>query len=219
MMHLSRRWPNDVVRVPGARLRAGVLLGAAVLVLAGCFATDPAPRGDAHTAAAYPEVVEGFGRYDKFPPEVAGYRRGRALTYAPGLVDYSVGYNRRDDVVDSAVTLYFYPRMNDTASQLRGEEQEVLQMHRAVRVVSRKTITLMRNGAPYEAHVTSFEYDENFAGTVQPVASQLLVVFRSLGVFKVRSTAPLAQAAIAEDAMLRLLDGVAWDAPEAFVGQ
>ena len=92
----------------------------------------------------------------------------------------------------------------------------MLQRHHATRVVSHKTITLMRNGAPYEAHVTNFEYDEDLGGRVQPVASQLLVVFRALGVFKVRSTAPLAQATVAEDAMQHLLEGVAWDAPEAF---
>ena len=203
-------------RVAGVRWRAAALACAAGAMLAGClFATDPARPV---AAKAYPEVVDDFGRYDRFPQEVAGYARKQALTYAPGMVTYSIGYERDDPVVQSTVTLYFYPRMNDTAAQLRSEEQEVLQRHRATRVVSSRTIQLIRNGAPFEAHVTNFEYDEVFRGAMQPVASQLLVVFRAQGVFKVRSTAPLAQAAVAEDAMLKLLDGVAWDAPEPFIG-
>ncbi len=214
-MRMSMR---DLVPVALARWRAAALLCAAGVALAGCFATGPARQGGAHAATTYPEVVADFGRYDRFPPEVAGYVRQQAMAYAPGMVDYSIGYDRNDAVVNSAVTLYFYPRMNDTAAQLRSEEQEVLQRHRATRTVSSKTIQLMRNGAPYEAHVTNFEYDDVFAGRLQPLASQLLVVFRAQGVFKVRSTAPLAQAAVAEDAMLKLLDGVAWDAPEAFIG-
>jgi hypothetical protein len=187
----------------------------ALAALAGCAGP---PLGSARPAAAYPQVVADFGRYDRFPATVAGYVRGPALTYAPGMVDYAIGYDRDDAALQSAVTLHFYPRMNDTAAQLRSEVQEVLQMHWAVRVVSSRTIQLVRNGAPYEAHVTSFEYDDRLHGVVQPVASQLLVVFRAQGVFKVRATAPLAQARAAEDALLRLLDGVAWDAPEAFGG-
>ena len=205
----------------GARrgLRIVAALALACAALAGCFTTDPARTGGARPGVSYPVSVDDFGRYDRFPAEVAGYRRVAVLSYAPGLVDYSIGYDRHDAAVDSVVTLYFYPRMNDTVGQLRTEEQQVLQTHRATRLVAHKTMQLTRNGAPFEAHVTTFEYDELFHGAVQPVASELLVVFRAQGVFKVRATAPRAQAAPAEAAMLQLLEGVAWDAPEAFDGR
>lgn len=218
--------PENVCRPRGPKRALGVVaravsLSAAGLALCGCFGTDPTladTTAAMHLAGVYPATVADFGRYDKFPAEVAGYRRGPALRYAPGLAHYSISYGRDDATLVDDVSLFFYPRMNDIDAQLRTEEAEVLQTHRAVRLVSRKTIRLERDGAGYEARVTNFEYDDLFHGRVQPLASQLLVVFRAQGVFKLRSTAPLAQATQAEGAMLQLLQGVAWDAPEAFVG-
>jgi hypothetical protein len=203
------------------RGRLAVALAIAGLALAGC-STDPTraeAAAAAPPAASYPAPVPDFGRDDKFPLEVAGFRRTRVLTYAPGLVDYSIAYERRDATLDDVVTLYFYPRMNDAAAPLRHEEEEILQMHRDARVVSRRTLRLLREGSTYDAHVVNFEYDDLWHGVLRPLSAQLLIVFRAQGVFKARTAAPLAQAAPAEAAMLQLLQGVAWDAPEAFVGR
>ena len=118
-----------------------------------------------------------------------------------------------DAELQDAVTLYFYPRMNDAAAQVAQEEAQVLQSHPGARVLDRRDLPLQRNGATYTARLATFEFEEVFAGRLQRVSSQLLVAFRALGTFKARSTAPFAQAVQAQASFLRLLEGVAWDAP------
>ncbi|MGN6528077.1 MAG: hypothetical protein ACTHL8_16945 [Burkholderiaceae bacterium] len=196
-----------------AALALGIEIGLAG-GLAGCGLlgrrVTPAAPG---VPGIYPAPVADFGRWDRFPAEVAGYRRGAVVRYAPGLVDYSIAYDRMDAQVQDAVTLYFYPRMNDAAAQVAQEEAQVLQSHPGARVLDRRDLPLQRNGATYTARLVTFEFEEVFAGRLQRVSSQLLVAFRALGTFKARSTAPFAQAVQAQASFLRLLDGVAWDAP------
>jgi hypothetical protein len=192
--------------------RAGALALAGGLPGCGFLGRRVTPAGPG-VPGVYPAPVEDFGRWDRFPAEAAGYRRGAVVRYAPGLVDYSIAYDRDDAEVQDAVTLYFYPRMNDAAAQVAREEAQVLQSHPGARVLDRRDVPLQRNGATYTARLVTFEYEQVFAGRLQRVSSQLLVAFRALGTFKARSTAPSAQAAQAQAAFLRLLDEVAWDAP------
>ncbi|HEX7688538.1 MAG TPA: hypothetical protein VF453_12570 [Burkholderiaceae bacterium] len=194
--------------------RAGALAIGIAGGLAGCgmLGRRVTPAGPG-VPGIYPAPVEDFGRWDRFPVEVAGYRRGAVVRYAPGLVDYSIAYERMDAELQDAVTLYFYPRMNDAAAQVAQEEAQVLQSHPGARVLDRRDLPLQRNGATYTARLATFEFEEVFAGRLQRVSSQLLVAFRALGTFKARSTAPFAQAVQAQASFLRLLEGVAWDAP------
>jgi hypothetical protein len=201
-------------RRPFRRRRfAAPLCLAAACALGGCGVLAPAASAPPAPEAAYPAPVAGFARWDRFPAEVAGYRRGAVLRYAPGMTDYSIAYQRRDPPLDADVTLYFYPRMNDGAAQIAREEAEVQQEHPGARIVERHGLPLSRNGAVYIARLVSFEYEDMFAGRRQRVCMQLLVAFRALGTFKATSVAPWTQAQEAQRGFQQLLDNVAWEAP------
>lgn len=178
---------------------------AACLVLAGHFLVatgQPLPR--------YPAPVPDFAQWERFPAECASYRRGPVTAYAPALANYSVGYDRYDAALQNAVTLYFYPRMKDPAAQLRAEEALVLKAHPDGRVVDRRSFTLEREGTSYDATLVTFEFSDIFAARRQSLSSQLWIMFLNSGTFKVRSTAPLDQAALSEGSVRQLLQCVAW---------
>ncbi|MDQ2735066.1 MAG: hypothetical protein M3Y55_08780 [Pseudomonadota bacterium] len=182
-----------------------------VLVLSSAFLGGCASVPPSKSEASYPSRLEGFGRYDRFPATVAGYHRGVVTAYAPELANYSVAYDRHDAELQNAVTLYFYPRPR--GNQLEAEQAEVRQAHPGASVRSSNEVTLQGRAGVYNASLTTFEYEEVFAGRPQRVSSQLLLVFLPAQTFKVRSTAPLEQARAAEAAMLRVVDGISW-APE-----
>ena len=174
-----------------------------VALLSGCVATAPVkPEG------SYPSRIADFGQYERFPAAVAGYRRGVVTAYAPALLDYSVAYDRYDEQLQNAITLYFYPRL--PGNQLEAEQSEVTRVHRGAMVRSNKEVTLQGRGGVYNASLISFEYEDTFAGRQQHVSSQLLLVLLPTRSFKVRSTAPVGQAEVAEGAMLKVVEGVAW---------
>jgi len=173
------------------------------------FAGDPI-AASGQSFHKYPATVPDFAQWDRFPAECASYRRGGVTAYAPALADYSVAYDRYDAALQNAVTLYFYPRMKDPAAQLRAEEAEVTNAHRDGHVVGRRSLVLEREGASYEATLVTFEYGGLFAGKQQPLNSQLWVVFLKSGTFKVRSTAPIDEAALSETSVQQLLQCVKW---------
>jgi hypothetical protein len=146
----------------------------------------------------------------RFPAECGSYRRGVVTAYAPALADYSVAYDVYDSALQSAVTLYFYPRMKDPAAQLRAEEAEVSIAHRGAHVVGRRSLVLERDGTSYKTTLVTFEYGGLFAGKQQSLNSQLWVVFLGSGTFKVRSTAPIDQAVLSEASVQKLLQCVRW---------
>ncbi len=64
---------------------------------------------------------------------------------------------------------------------------------------------------PYATRVATFRYDEVFAGREQTVFSELLLIeLPRRRLLKVRSTAPLAQAAVAEGSLLDLMERLDW---------
>jgi hypothetical protein len=184
--------------------RAARRLGGAVVLALAALAAAPG----AALAANYPAPVTDFGRFDSFPATVGPYARGEVTAFAPAMADFAIGYNSAGASLDNAVTLYFYPHGHDTAvDQLRDEQQQVLSAHPGARVVGQRQVTL----GGREATLVSFAYDGDFAGRDQPLASQLLLVFRDHAIFMVRSTAPRSQGAHAEEAMLDLVRHLAWD--------
>jgi hypothetical protein len=158
----------------------------------------------------YPAPIPDFAQWERFPAECAGYHRGRVTAFAPGLTNYAIGYDRRDAALQGTVTLYFYPRLNDRDEQLRAEEAEVMSVHPGGHVVGRRSVALERDGRSYEATVIGFEFDGMFAGKQQPLTSQMWLVFQWSGTFKLRTTAPVDQAAASEASVLQLLQCVAW---------
>jgi hypothetical protein len=108
------------------------------------------------------------------------------------------------------VILYFAPRSNDTAAQLRDERNAVIKAHPDSRVVSERFLMLNKDGLAYEGTLIAFEYSESFARRTQKVRSFLLVAFTTQRRVKVRSTAPVDQGAEAERRLVLFLDGVSW---------
>jgi hypothetical protein len=179
------------------------------LLVAVAFASGP-PFAMGQSSPRYPAPISDFAQWERFPAECAGYHRGVVTAFAPALTNYSIAYARHDDTLQNEVTLYLYPRLNDRDAQLRAEEAEVMSVHPKARVVGRRSLVLERDGMSYEAALIGFEYDDLFAGTRQTLNSQLWVVFRWSGTFKVRSTAPIDQAALSEASVRQLLQCVAW---------
>lgn len=162
------------------------------------------------SVSGYPAPVPDFAQWEKFPADCAGYHRGAVTAYAPALADYSVAYDRYDAVLQNAVTLFFYPRFQDMTAQLRAEEAEVLKAHPNGRIVDRRSFVLEREGRSYDATSVTFEFGGFFAAKQQSLNSELLVVFLRAGTFKVRSTAPVGQAAMSGASVRQLLQCVAW---------
>jgi len=176
-----------------------------VLLLAGCPATHPTrPNSN------YPSEITNFAESERFPTQASGYRRGKVIAYAPALADYSIAYDAFGSILQNAVTLYFYPRISDTGVQLSAEKLEIAKAHPGTRVVSERTVTLQQANRNYEATVVTFVYASNFAGRWQDVSSQLVLVFLPQSTFKVRSTAPVKQGALAENSLRQLLAEVSW---------
>ena len=192
-----------VLRPSYRRLAARLL---AALALAGGLAAGAAAQDN------YPADVPDFGHFESFPAVVDDYERGGVHTFAPGMVDFSIGYNSNGALLANAVTLYFYPRRLDKPAQAHDEERQVLQAHPGGRITDRRTITLTHGARSHEATLVTYAFDGDFGGRHQPLASQQLLVFRDKGVFMVRSTAPEGQGAAAERAMLALVQRVDWDA-------
>lgn len=158
----------------------------------------------------FPVEVRDLPGLDRFPVEVAGYRRAEVVAYAPELSSFSVAYNRYDEQLQNAVTLYFGPRLNNTAAQLLDEKAAVINAHPDSRVVSERVLVLSKDGRTFEATLFTFEYTEEFARRRQKVRSFLLVTFTNQRRVKLRSTAPVDQGDRAERNLIPFLDGVSW---------
>lgn len=154
--------------------------------------------------------ITDFGEFDRFPMEVSGYHRGQVTAYAPDMSDFSIAYNSGSPLFQNGVTLYFYPRFGDAATQLANEKAEILQAHPNARVVSEQMLKIQQPSGAFDATVTTFEYMGNFAGHIQNVSSQLILVLLPTTSFKVRSTTPVEQGVLAESALRKLLDKVKW---------
>ena len=183
----------------------------ATLVLASTLAAGLLAPADVR-AATYPAPVTDFGHFDSFPDTVGTYHRGEVATFAPDMIDFSIGYSSRTTELDSTVTLFFYPHHHATLEdQLLDEEQQVLRAHAGARVLERRHVMLTNARGAHDATLVTFAFQmPRRDGGTQPVASELLLVFRDKGVFMVRSTGPEAQGPAAEAAMLALVQRVDW---------
>jgi len=158
----------------------------------------------------YPVNLTEFEQWEKFPAECPGYRRSTVMAYAPALADYSVTYQSYGSALTNAVTLYFYPRLKDSAAQIQAEVSQVLKTHQDAYVMNRRAINLEAKGKTYDATLIAFDFADPIVENKQSVSSQLLIVFLDTGTFKVRSTSPVEQAGEAEAAVRQLLQCVSW---------
>jgi len=176
----------------------------AVALLVGC------PSAPHFNRSGFPAEISGVGDSQNFPLQVAGYQRGKMYMYQPGMKDYSIGYDRFEATLQNAVTLYFYPLVRPIAEQFNAEKQEILGAHAgSVLLVERQT-SVQKNGVSFQAFIATFKFDEIFAGQQQKVFSELVLVALPDRFFKVRSSAPLAQASPAEASMFGLLERINW---------
>ena len=180
------------------RMRKPILLTALALLMVG------------GNAASAPRVLPEFQEFDRFPAQAAGYTRGEIVEYAPAMSMYSVAYNRFDNEVQSAVTLYIKPRTPDIPRQIKDEEAAITTAHVGARVTSRESIVITQGDVSFEATLIRFEFDDVFANKRQRVSSLLLLSFQPDATFKVRATAPGGQAEVAGRAMLSLLERIRW---------
>lgn len=164
----------------------------------------------AQESTKYPAEIADFQKWEKFPAECAGYRRSTVRAYAPALADYSVTYQSFGSMLRNTVTLFFYPRKEDTSAQLRAEVSEVRNAHKDAQIVNRRAIKLEANGKAYDATLITFEFTDRIAENPQKLSSQLLIVFFDSRTFKVRSTSSAEQGGEAEVAVRKLLQCVAW---------
>jgi hypothetical protein len=121
------------------------------LAAAGCQAPPP--------AAQYP--VELAGEFAQFPMSVAGFRRDRVLSYAPGEKDVSVRYDLRERGVQAVSTLYFYedPRLARELEAQFVQEKSVLERdHPGAQRIAEERLTLHKAGQEYPALRASYRY-------------------------------------------------------------
>lgn len=162
------------------------------------------------TATASQEfaAISDTGKFPTFPLRIGAYQRGKIHTYTSD--DHSVGYERYDSTLQNVVTLYFYPVAQSIEAQYSSEKREILSVHSGSALLSERQSSIEKNGVTYQAFIATFQFDGVFAGQQQVISSQLVLVALPDHFFKVRSSSPVSQAAVAEASMLQLLKEVSW---------
>lgn len=140
-----------------------------------------------------------------FPAQVGEYQRWSEPSWKT-----SVGYNRYDFTLQNAVTLYFNPRECSLAEQFAAEKEAILSAHPGSVVLDERELSISTEGSSVPALLATFRYDEVFANRRQPVFSELVLISLPDEFCKVRSSAPLGQALIAEASMFELLGQLGW---------
>jgi hypothetical protein len=185
-----------------ARALVLFLVPAITTVFTGC-------RGPQERLVSYPAEIN-IGETPNFPLRAAGYLRGSIVTYRPGLIDVSVAYNTYSAELQNAVTLYFYRPDYSFEQQYAREKNEIVLAHAGAKLIQERQITLRKDGRTYQAQSAAFVFQGVLAGQQQAVFSQLLLVPLHDHYFKVRSSAPLAHASLAESRMLTLVETIGW---------
>jgi len=182
------------------------------VALAGC----PAPG-----VSAYPMRVPDIGESADYPAYAAGFERDGILSYAPGKVDVSVGYNMLTPEAQIASTLYISDR-SVFPDVLQAEDPDaalfdltksgVQQYHPGALLLGEDSVTLVKNGREYHARRAVFRYEDSFMGRRQSVYSVLMLWRHGDDFIKLRSTTPYAQRHLSESNNMELLEAVNWTA-------
>ena len=176
----------------------------AATILAGC----PTPSHVKPTP--FPAEVFDPEGFEEFPLSVGAYRRGRILRYAPGMSNYSVAYDRLDADLQHVVTLFYYPRASRMDEQYTAEKLGVLRAYPGAAFLSEERKLLWKDGYSFDAFFAVFEFDASLAGKDQRIRSWLILAALPDRSFKVRSSAPAAQASAADIGTLELLERLPW---------
>lgn len=191
----DQRWGQNLMRY---------LLLSVCVFLAACL--GPAVQ----RGGGYPVEITGLGESSNFPISAAGYTRGKMFMYEPGMKNHSVAYDIYEPQLQNAATLYFYEAPLGLAELFQAEKQQIIASHPGAVLLREAPITLSKAGISYQAQVAMFSFSGVFASQQQQVFSQVILVAHPKRFFKLRSTAPIAQADTAELKNKQLLEAVNW---------
>lgn len=182
------------------------------VALAGC----PAPG-----VSPYPMRVPDIGESADYPAHAAGFERDSILSYAPGNIDVSVGYNMLTPEAQIVSTIYISDRSvfpevlqaeNPDAALFELTKDSLRQYHLGATLLREDSITLVKDGREYQARRGVFRYEDSFMGRRQPVYSVLMLWRHGDDFITLRSTTPYAQRHLSESNNRELLETVNWTA-------
>ncbi len=198
-------------------------------LLAGCPAR-PRPLNQ-------PQVIFAEGAYTHersgmtFPLAVGDFRRSLVQRYDQDGLDLSAGYDLYLTQQKIAVTVYVYPapplvsigsppgtvasaRTFLAKSEFEARKREVLQSRPGARLIEDTEISVPIGGTLRVGRMTTFEYEDQFAGQRQSLRSHLCM-FNFVGgtwALKYRITYPASLEATRE--IDTILQGVPWNVPK-----
>ncbi len=155
-------------------------------------------------ANAQPQRIDGPGPMaheaaaTTFPERIGAFRRTSVVRYGSNGQDLSAGYNLVRGGTQVAITIYIYPallggnRVDACRREFDMTRRAIASIQQGVRPGAAVTPRLVNGADPALSHRATFTFTADFAGTVQPVTSQLdLYCFvRDAWTVKVRATAP-----------------------------
>jgi|GEM_PF-5189395 len=190
------------------RSRLVIAAMAAAIILGGCPGDMSGMRPLSEGAGNVPFT----GDPVDYPLEAAGYKRVGVTEYSPGKTDMSVAYNYEHGEIRIVSTVYIYrkPPGLDLATHYEQYKAMVPQAHPEATFVSERMRTLHKGSKEYRAREAVFTIEDVFGNTYQPLYSLLIMWEHDSQFGKLRTTAPIANAAIAEQKSLELLEAVNW---------
>jgi hypothetical protein len=184
-----------------------LLLLSSLMLLTAC-------PGPAAYRQQYPAEITGFPDDLPFPLNAAGYRRGKIFLYQPDKLNFSVAYDAFAPTFQNAATFFIYEEEADIELQFEREKQQISGVHRDATLLQELTTSFEKNGASHSGRVAQYRYSGVFAHRQQEVFSELILIKFPGRYVKVRSTAPLSQASLAQTNVRKLMETVDW-APRA----
>jgi len=158
----------------------------------------------------YPAEITGIGDSPKYPLIAAGFKRGKLLTYAPGLVNISAGYSLNTSKNNISSTIYQYPATTTLDEMLVIEKQRIARFNSTAKFLTSNERTLSKNGVNYRALEVTLRYNANYSGKYQELFSQLVLWQHEDNFIKLRSTSPISQSEDTPAKNSELLNAVNW---------
>jgi hypothetical protein len=158
------------------------------------------------------QAVQFTGSAADYPIDAAGYKRVSVTEYAPDKTDMSVGYTLISGQTRIISTIYIYRKPDGLSLDAHYEQYRdgIIKAHPSATLMSEEAVVLRKNGKEYPARKAVYKIEDVFGNTYQELYS-LLVLWEHDGQFgKLRTTAPIAQADVAEQKSMELLDKVNW---------
>jgi hypothetical protein len=158
----------------------------------------------------HPAELTGIGDTATFPLTAAGYRRGKMFMYQSDNLDMSVAYDAFYPSFQNAATFFFYAETSEMDLQFEREKQQISGAHQGSALLREMEASFEKNGITHLGRVAQYRYNGVFAHQQQEVFSELILVKLPDRYVKIRSTAPLSQASLAQTNVRKLMETVNW---------